>query len=162
MATLRANCSKVLAIGRNYADHITELKNVRPKQPFFFIKPRSSILIPNAGPVLRPRGVSLHYEVELGLVMNRDLTDLPIPSSSDTASPSSSTDESITKVAMDAISGYFIGIDMTARNVQDEAKKKGSSLVNSKRLRYLYRNLEFHPQTQNPGPSRSGTISKCK
>jgi len=152
MATLRANCSKVLAIGRNYADHITELKNVRPKQPFFFIKPRSSILIPNAGPVLRPRGVSLHYEVELGLVMNRDLTDLPIPSSSDTASPSSSTDESITKVAMDAISGYFIGIDMTARNVQDEAKKKGLPWSTAKGFDTFTVISNFIPKHKIPDP----------
>jgi len=110
MASLRAQCSKILAIGRNYADHIAELNNVRPKQPFFFIKPASSILAPGTGPVLRPKGVTLHYEVELGLVMGKKLTDF---------------DENDTQGAIDAIEGYFIGIDMTARNVQDEAKKKG-------------------------------------
>ena len=58
------------------SDHITELNNARPKQPFFFLKPPSSILLPSEGPVLRPRGVNMHFEVELGLVMGKGLRDL--------------------------------------------------------------------------------------
>ncbi|KAL5461406.1 hypothetical protein PMIN06_002172 [Paraphaeosphaeria minitans] len=92
------------------SDHITELNSARPKQPFFFLKPPSSILLPGAGPVLRPRGVTMHYEVELGLVMGKTVRDL---------------DPEDTQGAMDAIAGYLLAIDMTARNVQDEAKKKG-------------------------------------
>jgi 2-keto-4-pentenoate hydratase/2-oxohepta-3-ene-1,7-dioic acid hydratase in catechol pathway len=57
-------------------DHITELQNTKPKQPFFFLKPPSSILPPGAGPVIRPRGVDLHYEVELALVMGKRVKDL--------------------------------------------------------------------------------------
>lgn len=57
-------------------EHIAELNNAAPKQPFFFLKPPSSILAPGAGPVLRPKGVSLHYEIELGLVMGRQVRDL--------------------------------------------------------------------------------------
>ncbi|KAI4227859.1 MAG: hypothetical protein L6R36_002082 [Xanthoria steineri] len=110
MASIRANARKVLCIGRNYADHIAELSNARPKQPFFFLKPSSSILPPASGPVLRPTGVNLHYEVELALIMGKTVRDLD------------ATDE---KSAMDAIDGYAVAIDMTARNVQDEAKKKG-------------------------------------
>ncbi|EPS35716.1 hypothetical protein H072_10868 [Dactylellina haptotyla CBS 200.50] len=92
------------------SDHITELNNARPKQPFFFLKPPSSILEHGGGPVLCPKGVNLHYEVELGLIMGKKLTDF---------------DERDIKGAIDAIDGYVVGIDMTARNVQDEAKKKG-------------------------------------
>ncbi|KAK0661038.1 putative hydrolase C21C3.09c [Lasiodiplodia hormozganensis] len=113
MATLNAirnNCRKVMCIGRNYADHIKELNNQRPKQPFFFLKPPSSILLPGEGPLLRPRGVSMHYEVELGLVIGKTLRDLH------------PDDE---KGALDSIEAYLLAIDMTARNVQDEAKKKG-------------------------------------
>lgn len=57
-------------------DHIAELNSARPKQPFFFLKPSSSILPPQSGPVLRPRGVKLHYEVELALIMAREVRDL--------------------------------------------------------------------------------------
>jgi 2-keto-4-pentenoate hydratase/2-oxohepta-3-ene-1,7-dioic acid hydratase in catechol pathway len=57
------------------SDHIKELNNSKPKQPFFFLKPTTSILPPNSGPVLRPRGVNLHYEVELGLVIGKTIRD---------------------------------------------------------------------------------------
>ncbi|RYP54960.1 hypothetical protein DL768_000276 [Monosporascus sp. mg162] len=102
--------SKVVCIGRNYADHITELNSARPKQPFFFLKPPSSILPPGAGPVIRPKGVDLHYEVELALIIGKQLRDFE------------ASDE---KGALDAIESYALSIDMTARNVQNEAKKKG-------------------------------------
>jgi len=114
MASIRANCRKVVCIGRNYADHITELSSARPSQPFFFLKPPTSILPPKSGPVIRPYGTTLHHEVELGLVIG--------------AGPKgfyrnmSATDP---EKAICAIHSYFVGIDMTARNVQDEAKRKG-------------------------------------
>ncbi|OJD14812.1 hypothetical protein AJ78_04868 [Emergomyces pasteurianus Ep9510] len=110
MASIRANCRKVMCIGRNYADHITELNNVRPKQPFFFLKPPSSILLPNSGPVLRPKGVSLHYEVELALVIGKTLRD---------------HDPADEQGALDSISAYALAIDLTARNIQDASKKAG-------------------------------------
>lgn len=56
--------------------HIAELANAKPKQPFFFLKPPSSIVLPGEGPCLQPRGVRMHYEVELALVMGRTVRDL--------------------------------------------------------------------------------------
>ncbi|KAI0009747.1 hypothetical protein F4779DRAFT_580554 [Xylariaceae sp. FL0662B] len=109
VASLR-QASKVVCIGRNYADHITELNSARPKQPFFFLKPPSSLLLPGAGPVIQPKGVNLHYEVELALIMGKRVKDL------------SEEDE---EGALDAIENYALGIDMTARNAQNEAKIKG-------------------------------------
>ncbi|KAL9113474.1 MAG: hypothetical protein Q9227_002515 [Pyrenula ochraceoflavens] len=92
------------------SDHITELRNTRPTAPFFFLKPPSSLLSPSSGPLLLPRGVHAHHEVELGLLISRRLTNLPASDAS---------------AAYSAIGGYCIAIDMTARNVQDQAKKKG-------------------------------------
>ncbi|KAK4185511.1 hypothetical protein QBC35DRAFT_300946 [Podospora australis] len=109
MASLK-KAGKVVCIGRNYADHIAELNSARPKQPFFFLKPPSSLLPPGEGPVIRPKGVDLHYEVELALILGKRVRDLD------------SKDE---KGALDAIESYALSIDMTARNVQNEAKKKG-------------------------------------
>ncbi|KFH48102.1 putative hydrolase-like protein [Hapsidospora chrysogenum ATCC 11550] len=102
--------SKVVCIGRNYADHIAELNNMKPKQPFFFLKPPSSIVLPGQGACQRPKGVDLHYEVELALVIGKLVRDLRADD---------------TQGALDAIRAYAIAIDMTARNVQNEAKKKG-------------------------------------
>ncbi|KAK4147915.1 putative mitochondrial hydrolase FMP41 [Dichotomopilus funicola] len=109
MASVK-RASKIVCIGRNYADHITELNSARPKQPFFFQKPTSSILLPGEGPVIRPKGVSLHYEVELALILGKRVRDF------------NAQDE---QAALDAIESYALSIDMTARNVQNEAKKKG-------------------------------------
>ena len=97
--------------------HILELSNPHPTRPFFFLKPSSAILPPGSGPVLRPRGTTLHHEVELALIIGRSLRDL---------SPTA-TDE-----ALDAIAGYAVGIDMTARNMQDRAKRKGMPWTTAK------------------------------
>lgn len=113
MATTTAslkNARKVVCIGRNYAEHIAELNSARPKQPFFFLKPSTSILLPGEGPVIRPRGVDLHYEVELALIIGKTFKDL---------------EETDVQGAFDAIESYALSIDMTARNAQWEAKKKG-------------------------------------
>jgi 2-keto-4-pentenoate hydratase/2-oxohepta-3-ene-1,7-dioic acid hydratase in catechol pathway len=66
--------------------------------------------LPGAGPVIQPKGVNLHYEVELALIIGKQVRDL---SASDEAG------------ALAAIDSYALSIDMTARNVQNEAKKKG-------------------------------------
>ncbi|KAG7191419.1 uncharacterized protein KQ657_003463 [Scheffersomyces spartinae] len=102
---------KILCIGRNYAAHIQELNNATPLQPFFFLKPSSSVLKPNDGPFLVPKGVVVHHEVELAFTLNKTLKNLPSTFSAEEA--------------LDCIEGYALTIDMTARNVQDEAKKKG-------------------------------------
>jgi acylpyruvate hydrolase len=52
------------------------LNNQRPKQPFFFLKPPTTLLLPGAGPVVRPKGVDLHYEVELALIMGKQVKNL--------------------------------------------------------------------------------------
>ncbi|KAI4746852.1 hypothetical protein E4T50_02863 [Aureobasidium sp. EXF-12298] len=110
LRNVASQCRKIMCIGRNYMDHITELGNKKPANPFFFLKPPSSILLKGDGPVLRPRGVNVHYEVELGLVMGRKVRDL---------------DPNDTQAALDSIESYLLTIDMTGRNVQEEAKKKG-------------------------------------
>lgn len=79
-----------------YSDHVTELNNQRPKQPFFFLKPPSCILLPDGGNVQGPRGVNMHYEVELGLIMGKRLTDL---------------DPEDTQGAIDAIDSKHEGLD---------------------------------------------------
>ncbi|KAJ3042423.1 hypothetical protein HDV00_007379 [Rhizophlyctis rosea] len=97
---------KIVAIGRNYAEHAKELGNEVPKTPFFFLKPVSSFVTePNAIEV--PKGTVVHHEVELGLVISKSGRDIPASK------------------AEEYIGGYFLALDMTARNLQDEAKKKG-------------------------------------
>ncbi|MDP1624080.1 MAG: fumarylacetoacetate hydrolase family protein [Bacteroidales bacterium] len=98
---------KIICIGRNYVDHIKELNNAIPTSPVFFLKPDTSLLIRNR-PFFYPAfSDNIHYEVELVL--------------------------KICKVGRNIqkkfASAYFdeigIGLDMTARDLQDTAKDKG-------------------------------------
>lgn len=86
------------------------MNNPFPTKPFFFLKPTSAIVEPGHGNLIIPPDVSAHYEVELGLIMKDRLpARRPVSSNS----------------WLDSIGAYFVGIDMTARNIQNEAKKKG-------------------------------------
>ncbi|KZT09560.1 uncharacterized protein LAESUDRAFT_735239 [Laetiporus sulphureus 93-53] len=101
-----AQGKKIVAIGRNYSEHIKELSNDAPTEPMFFLKPTTSYL-PSGGSVEIPQGVLAHYEVELGLVVGK-------------------TGRDIAQADADAhIAGYALAVDMTARNMQDVVKKKG-------------------------------------
>jgi len=52
---------KIVAIGRNYVDHVKELNNVVPKEPFFFLKPTTSY-VSSGGIIEIPRGIVAHHE----------------------------------------------------------------------------------------------------
>ncbi|KAK9896363.1 hypothetical protein P389DRAFT_78282 [Cystobasidium minutum MCA 4210] len=106
MASFFRSGKKCVAIGRNYMNHVKELGNTAPKEPFFFLKPTTSYLA-NNGVVELPRGIDVHHEVELGVVIGKKGRDV---SESD---------------AMKYIAGYTLAIDMTARNLQEVVKKKG-------------------------------------
>lgn len=132
------NARKILCIGRNYAAHIKELNNTAPSQPFFFLKPSSSVLKPNEGAFLIPKGVTVHHEVELAFIVNKELKNL---------SPDFSSEE-----ALECIDGYALTIDMTARNVQDEAKKKGLPWSISKGFDTFLPVSNFIPKSKIPDP----------
>ncbi|KAI0288201.1 hypothetical protein BC826DRAFT_1093126 [Russula brevipes] len=105
-ASFARSGKKAIAIGRNYADHVKELGNAIPREPFFFLKPTSSYL-PSGGIIEIPRGISAHHEVELGVVIGKGGRDISEAK------------------AGEYIAGYTLAIDMTARNLQEEVKMKG-------------------------------------
>ncbi|KUI67909.1 hypothetical protein VM1G_02748 [Cytospora mali] len=137
MSTLKTTPRKIVCIGRNYADHIKELNSARPSQPFFFLKPPTSLLLPGEGPVIRPRGVDLHYEIELALIMGKKVKDL-------------AADDK--EGALDAIESYALSIDMTARNIQNEAKKKGLPWDISKGFDTFLPISKIIPKSKIPDP----------
>lgn len=99
-ALLRLSRPRTIAcIARNYVDHIAELANTRPTEPFYFLKPASTVLHPGAGPILYPRGSNLHYEVELAAVIGSTVDELPATADS-----------------LRAVKGWAVGVDMTARS----------------------------------------------
>ena len=63
--------SKIVALGRNYADHAAEFNNQPPKEPLIFLKPPSSLLAPDDPIVLLPEVQRIDFEGELAIVMSR-------------------------------------------------------------------------------------------
>lgn len=98
---------KIICIGRNYAEHAKELGNSVPSEPVFFCKPDSAIL-PKGNPFFIPDWTSdVHYEVELVLRIDR-------------------LGKHISKEFAPRYYGAVgLGIDFTARDVQEDLKKKG-------------------------------------
>jgi 2-keto-4-pentenoate hydratase/2-oxohepta-3-ene-1,7-dioic acid hydratase in catechol pathway len=71
---------KIVAVGRNYADHAKELGNEAPKEPIIFIKPASALLAPGAT-ILRPRvSERVDFEGELAIVIGRRARHVPAAS----------------------------------------------------------------------------------
>ena len=62
---------KIICIGRNYEDHIAELKNERPEEPVVFLKPDTALLRNNNPFYLPPFSNNLHHEVELVVKFDR-------------------------------------------------------------------------------------------
>jgi len=93
--------TKVIGVGRNYAEHAEELENEVPEFPLFFLKP-STAVIGASDPIVYPETTDeLHYEAELGVVIGRPCRDV-------------SDDE-----ALDYVGGYTCVNDVTARDWQD-------------------------------------------
>ena len=98
---------KILAIGRNYAEHIEELKNERPDEPVIFTKPETALLIKNRPFYYPDYSNNIHYEVEILLRISKH---------------GKYIDRKFAHNYFDAIG---IGIDFTARDLQEKAKAKG-------------------------------------
>jgi len=63
--------SKIICIGRNYADHAAELGNQAPSEPMFFLKPPSALIGPGDSIVIPDRSHAIHWEAELGVVIGK-------------------------------------------------------------------------------------------
>ena len=98
---------KIIAIGRNYIEHAKELNNPVPKEPMFFMKPETSI-IRNNMPFFYPDfSEDVHYEAEIVLKINK---------------LGKNIEERFAHRYFDEIG---IGIDFTARDLQQKCKEKG-------------------------------------
>jgi acylpyruvate hydrolase len=98
---------RIFAIGRNYAEHIKELNNERPDEPVIFTKPDTAILRNNAPFYYPDFSRDVHHEVELVLRISKEGKNI---------------EEKFAHKYYDAIG---LGIDFTARDLQQKAKDKG-------------------------------------
>ena len=98
---------RIYCVGRNFAEHAKEMgAEVSRGRPVFFMKPADTIVI--GGEVPYPSATAdLHHEVELVVALGRDAQgEVPVDS------------------ALDLVFGYGVGLDLTRRDLQAEAKEK--------------------------------------
>ena len=96
--------SKVVCIGKNYADHAAEMDSEVPSEPIIFIKPNTSVIGPNELIIWPRMSERVDYEAELAIVIGRICKEVPASK------------------AKDVIYGYTLANDVTARDLQ---KKDG-------------------------------------
>lgn len=105
---------KIVAIGRNFANHAKELGNAVPEKPMFFLKPTTSY-VASPGPIVIPYpSAEIHHEVELGVVISKVARSVS------------------RETAMEHVGGYALALDMTCRDAQLKAKKEGAPWTEAK------------------------------
>ncbi|MDT0688441.1 fumarylacetoacetate hydrolase family protein [Salegentibacter sp. F188] len=98
---------KIICIGRNYTDHISELKNEKPEDPVIFQKPDTAILLKKQPFFIPDFSNDVHYEVEVLVKINRVGKHIQ------------------EKFAHKYYNEIGLGIDFTARDLQQKLKSKG-------------------------------------
>ncbi|MDQ7041444.1 MAG: fumarylacetoacetate hydrolase family protein [Rhodothermus sp.] len=104
---LRIVPRKIICVGKNYAQHAAEMNSEVPEEPILFLKPPTALIGPGETVLLPPQSHEVHHEVELVVVIGRAGKHIP-------------EDE-----ALDYVAGYALGLDMTARDLQQKAKAAG-------------------------------------
>lgn len=109
---------RIYCIGRNYAEHAVEMGHDPNKEPpFFFKKSPDNVLVGQDFPY-PPETSDLHYEFELVVALGKGGKNIPV------------------EKALDLIFGYGVGLDMTRRDLQGEAKKLGRPWDTGKAFEY--------------------------
>jgi fumarylpyruvate hydrolase len=102
---------RIYCVGRNYADHAKEMGATGREAPFFFMKPADAVLPIAHGVVgvmpYPPMTRDLHHEIELVVALGKAGSNIAAAD------------------AMSHVWGYAVGLDMTRRDLQGEAKKQG-------------------------------------
>ncbi|MDH5373044.1 MAG: fumarylacetoacetate hydrolase family protein [Acidimicrobiia bacterium] len=92
--------TKVLAIGRNYADHAAEMDSAIPESPILFLKPATAVIGPGAAIVIPPDSTNVHHEAEVAVVIGSVARNVRAEN------------------AASVILGYTAANDVTARDIQ--------------------------------------------
>jgi fumarylpyruvate hydrolase len=99
---------RIYCVGRNYAEHAREMGHDPNREPPFFFMKTPSSLVESGSTLPFPVGTKdLHHEIELVVALGKGGRDVPV------------------EKAMDLVWGYAVGLDMTRRDLQNEAKKAG-------------------------------------
>ncbi len=126
---------KIACVGKNYLEHAKELGDAIPEKPVIFLKPASSIIFSGEKIIYPEFSKSLHYETELVLLIGK-------------------TGKKISKQnALEHIEAYAVGLDMTLRDLQSEAKSKGHPWTISKCFDTSTVLSEFIPKVDVKNPN---------
>jgi fumarylpyruvate hydrolase len=99
---------RIYCVGRNYAEHAREMGHDPTRElPFFFMKPADAVVQNGAAIPYPVRTRDVHHEIELVVALKSGGLDIPVDK------------------ALDRVFGYAVGIDLTRRDLQGEAKKMG-------------------------------------
>ncbi|GGE43970.1 fumarylpyruvate hydrolase [Agaricicola taiwanensis] len=99
---------RIYCVGQNYADHAREMGGDPDRNPpFFFTKPADAIVPSGSAVPYPPQTDNLHHEIELVVAIGKAGADIPVDR------------------ALEHVYGYTVGIDLTRRDLQAEAKKAG-------------------------------------
>ncbi|MBK1662279.1 fumarylacetoacetate hydrolase family protein [Paracraurococcus ruber] len=99
---------RIFCVGRNYAEHAIEMGSDPTREPpFYFAKPADALVVNDADMPYPPQTKQLHHEMELVVAIGSAGENIPVAQ------------------AMAHVWGYCAGLDMTRRDLQNEAKKTG-------------------------------------
>ncbi|MCX7931614.1 MAG: fumarylacetoacetate hydrolase family protein [Rhodovarius sp.] len=99
---------RIFCVGRNYAEHAIEMGSDPTREPpFYFTKPADAVVIGGADTPYPTRTRDLHHEMELVVAIGRGGSHIPVGE------------------ALSHVFGYCAGLDLTRRDLQNEAKKTG-------------------------------------
>lgn len=100
--------NRIYCVGRNYADHAREMGHDPDREPpFFFMKPATAIVTDGQAMAYPALSKDVHHELEMVVALGKGGANIPVDQ------------------ALDYVWGYGLGLDMTRRDLQGEAKKMG-------------------------------------
>ncbi|AEC52178.1 2-hydroxyhepta-2,4-diene-1,7-dioate isomerase [Pyrococcus sp. NA2] len=99
--------TKIIALAKNYPEHAKEMGDEVPDEPVIFLKPPSSLIGPGSPIILPRKSRRVDHEVELAVIIGKRAKNVSA------------------EKAFEYVLGYTIILDITARDLQAEARKKG-------------------------------------
>lgn len=131
---------RIYCIGRNYAEHAIEMGHDPSKEPPFFFQKNPDNLLPEGKDFPYPaKSNDVHFEIELVVALKSGGTNIPVDQ------------------ALEHVFGYAVGLDMTRRDLQGEAKKLGRPWEIGKAFEYSAPCGPIYPASQVGHPT-SGEV----
>jgi fumarylpyruvate hydrolase len=134
---------RIYCVGRNYAEHAKEMGHDPSREPPFFFQKNPDTLVPGGGEFPYPsKSKDVHHEFEMVVALSGGGSDIPV------------------ERALDCVYGYAVGLDMTRRDLQNEAKKMGRPWEIGKAFEFAAPCSEIVPASAIGHPSKGAVWLK--